>query len=182
MTRTLPGIHKKRFQGNSSGRLGAQFGGPRAYPPDHDAFEVGFSMLLTMLGRIATQIRELDDTLSSLIDESDDEEEILHATGELFAAKSIYINLVAGIEPLETSRVRATESGVSSGEFFEMIRVNGDIPQIQDPYSYGYGQGSGILSAGSITSSTLAGSNLMYNAKVTVPSVSATPPVAPLLP
>lgn len=110
MSQTLPGQHKTVW------RSGMAMGGynQNVYPPDQDAFYVGFSMLLSMLNRVVQTIKETDDTLQALIDDSDDEEDILHATGELFAAKTIYINLVAGMEPLEKSRVKASQEGMGS--------------------------------------------------------------------
>lgn len=181
MAQTLPGKHKTVW------RSGMGMGGgynQNVYPPDQDAFYVGFSMILSMLNRVVQTIKETDDTLQALIDDSDDEEDILHASGELFAAKTIYINLVAGIEPLENSRAKASQEGMGSKEYFNLVQKVGDIPNVV-PYASSGMIGTlnaGRLNMGSITSASISNVNPAITRNLAFsPSVSAVPPKIPNL-
>lgn len=158
--------------------------------PDEDALYTGFAMVLSMLFRIVDTMKETDDTLQSLIEDQEDEEAILHATGELFAAKAIYINLVASIEPLEDSRLQGTAEGVDAKEFFSLVHACKDIPQIRQGSgnSYPYGSSIGTLNIGKISGGgTVVGKlvpilgNTFQSYPSASPAVSATPPVVPKL-
>lgn len=177
MSQTLPGVHKTQWNGGRGGSYSQN-----VYPPDHDAFYVGFSMVLSMLNRIVQTIKETDDTLQALIDDSDDEEDILHASGELFAAKTVYVNLVASIEPLETSRVRGSREGVGAKEYFNLVHSVGDIPNVVPSATYGSAlYGNGMLNTVPRLSTAPRQPNFFMQ-KAVSPSVSATPPKVPLLP
>lgn len=126
--------------------------GQRSGFPDEIAFHTGFSMVLASLQRIVENMQEAEDALLSLQDDGEDETEILHAMGELFAAKTIYLSLVAGIQPLEESRVNGTSVGLTAHEYFTALYKEGRPPA----YNPAQMPPMGMLSASSIVQGSIS--------------------------
>lgn len=144
--------------------------GHRSGSPDEVAFHTGFSMLLSALQGIVERMEEAEDALASLQDDSEDEAEILHAAGELFAAKSIYLSLVDGIEPLEHSRIEATRAGVTASEYFHRLSKAGRVPDYTDDPTHGFLTARN-LSANSVVQGKISQANITFKGMPTIPTI-----------
>lgn len=88
--------------------------------PDFESIMASFTVPLTMLIRVSESIAESDDIVSSL-DPEEDLEEIQHANGELFAAKSLYLTLRETLYTMEEDRLNVTEAGDNSWNYFYAV-------------------------------------------------------------
>lgn len=103
------------------------WGQTRDESPDADSLYIGFTMLVAQLRLIVNKIQELED----LADGYDEEDaELNHSHGELFAYKEMYISILNSYESVEMERVKATEHKLSISTFMSMVCADG-IPNVR---------------------------------------------------
>lgn len=107
--------------------------------PDKDSLYQSFTSVMNLMATALHAVKDATEAVETL-DADEDSEDFFHALGELFGAKTLYINMAQSVVPLEENRVRATRNGISSVVYFDMVFKNeGLVPADKmDPGGFRY--------------------------------------------
>lgn len=145
----------------------------REFIPDRDAFLLSFTVLVSNLRLILSRISDLEDLTDSLDEE--DETELVHHNGEIFALKSMYLEMVRSHEALEARRLIGTGKGMHLRNFLYAVASKA-VPNIDDIYGGGQLLVNGSITANRITTNHLKRATMVTN---TTPKWSPTPMLTP---
>jgi hypothetical protein len=147
----------------------------RTFVPDRDSLLLSFTVLVSNLRLILSRISDLEDLTDALDEE--DETELVHHNGEIFALKSMYIEMVKSHEALEARRLIGTGKGMIVRNFLYAVASKA-VPNIDDIYGGGRLLVNGSITANRITANPVQKSKLTLNP---TPSwaVMQTPPPMP---
>ena len=122
----LASMHKERYDPMRSGGWARG----RAEIPDENSLFTSFSTVMIILFKLVDDMETTEDILDGLIDDQDDEEQIMHSQGELFALKTTYLSITGMIESIEINRVDMTAMGTapSPKTYFTEVLRSGGLP------------------------------------------------------
>lgn len=86
-----------------------------------------------MLCHIVDSIEEAEAIVDSYEDSEEDESDVAHARGELFATKKLYLDMVPKIGELETQRLYAYVGGQPIEEYNKHVLHNAQIMKLSSP-------------------------------------------------
>lgn len=121
LAKNLPYQYQQNVDKYDFGRMSTKFD-----IPDTETLYTGFSMLLLPLYRIVDSLIELDDSLE------DEEDDVEHLLGEIYALKTAYLLITESFKGLEDARIRASSRGFNAQDFFRKVRQMEGIPSTED--------------------------------------------------
>jgi hypothetical protein len=147
----------------------------RTFIPDRDSLLLSFTVLVSNLRLILSRISDLEDLTDALDEE--DETELVHHNGEIFALKSMYLEMVKSHEALEARRLIGTGKGMNLRNFLYAVASKA-VPNIDDIYGGGRLLVNGSITANRITANPVQKSKMALNPHPSW-AVMKTPPPMP---
>lgn len=115
-------LHKEKYDPSRSGgwRRGADL-------PDEEALFTAYSTVLIILFKLVDDMEMAEDILEGLLEDADDEEQIMHTQGELFALKTTYLSITGMVDSIESNRLDLSAMGTPSPKIYfkEVLRSGG---------------------------------------------------------